>query len=202
MSEPPNIAAVILAAGASSRMGRPKALLEFEGATLLDRQILLFSGVCRKVVCVLGYAVEEVAAGARRAAEAVVVLNPRPERGQLSSLQSGLRAVEGSDAVFFLPVDGPGVHAETLQRLIAEWGNAEVKPPFTIPQHAGRHGHPVLMDGSWVAAMLALPAEASARELVRAQAERNRYVEVEDERVATDVDTPAEYEMLVKGVRF
>ncbi len=201
MSGESNIAAVILAGGASSRMGRPKALLEWEGETLLDRQIAVYSQVCRRVVCVLGYEAERVAQGLKRGDEALLVVNPRPERGQLSSLQCGLRAVKDCEAVFFLPVDGPGVEPRTLERLAAAWRECEEKPPFVIPRHAGKHGHPVLMDGRWVAAMLELGPEATARELVHAEAGRSRYVDVEDARVGMDIDTPAEYELLVKGVR-
>lgn len=198
MSGAQNIAAVLLAAGASTRMGQPKALLEYRGETLLDRQIGLYAVRCRSVVCVVGYGAEQISAGARRAGEAVFVLNPRPERGQLSSLQCGLRAVSGCEAVFFLPVDSPGVRPETLARMEAAWAGAAERPAFVIPRCGGRHGHPVLMSGALVDEMLALGEGATARDLVHARRAETVYVEVDDARIGIDLDTPADFEALRK----
>ena len=86
---------LILAAGESRRMGSPKALLEFRGETFLDRLIGLFSRCCSPVIVVLGAQQETVRAGLRRPAEALIVENPDFLRGQLSSMQCGLRAVPG-----------------------------------------------------------------------------------------------------------
>lgn len=201
MSTPRTIAAVLLAAGASSRMGSPKALLEFQGETLLDRQIGLYAERCRPVVCVLGFDAGRVAAGLRRAEDAVLVLNPRPERGQLSSLQCGLRALPPCDALFFLPVDSPGVRPGTLEKLLAAWSEAAKAPAFVIPQCRGRHGHPVLMSGAQIPAMLALPEGAPARDLVHARKAETLYVEVDDARIRIDLDTPADFEALLKEVQ-
>ena len=86
-----SIAGVILAAGASSRMGQPKALLEYKGETFLHRLAGMLDEVCGRVVVVLGYDAERVRAAVPAGAETTV--NPAPERGMLSSLQCGLRAV-------------------------------------------------------------------------------------------------------------
>lgn len=201
MTTPPTIAAVLLAAGASRRMGSPKALLEFQGETLLDRQIALYSSRCRPVVCVLGHGAETVAAGLRRAGEAVLVLNPRPERGQLSSLQCGLRSLPACGAVFFLPADSPGVHPDTLAMMLSAWADAARPPAFLIPQDRGRRGHPVLMNAALIPEMLALPEGASARDLVHARKPETVYVEVDDPRIHADLDTPADFEALLKEVQ-
>ncbi len=197
----PNIAAVLLAAGASSRMGRPKQLLDYRGESFLDRQIALYSGVCGSVVVVLGYNAGEITAALQRTEQAVFVLNPRPERGQLSSLQCGLRAVSGTcEAIFFLPVDSPGVREETLQSLVAVWRNQTERPDFVIPRNGGRNGHPVLMRAAIAADLLALPADASAREVVHARAGSSICVDVSDAWIHRDIDTPEDYAAMAAEV--
>ena len=85
------IAAIILAAGASSRMGSPKALLEYRGETFADRLIRVLSGVCDPVIVVTGRHHKAIRAGVR--GKACFVVNPDPDRGQLSSLQRALAEV-------------------------------------------------------------------------------------------------------------
>jgi CTP:molybdopterin cytidylyltransferase MocA len=101
---------LILAAGESRRMGSPKALLEFQGETFLDRLIGLFSRRCSPVIAVLGAQQEMVRAGLRRADVALLVENPDFRLGQLTSMQCGLRAVPAeADGVLFTLVDHPAV---------------------------------------------------------------------------------------------
>ncbi len=190
------LSAILLAAGASSRMGRPKPLLEFQGETFLDRQIGLYASLGAKVICVLGHDPGAVARGLRRASEAVLVLNPAPEAGQLSSLQCGLRALcRGTEAFFFTPADSPGVRPETLAALLQAFDPETAD--FVQPQFCGRHGHPVLAAGRTAAGFLAMAPEGSARELIRRS--RRRFVEVADPFVLLDVDTPEAYQKLVEG---
>jgi CTP:molybdopterin cytidylyltransferase MocA len=184
-------------------------LLEYQGETLLDRHLALYSGFCQPLICVLGSDAGVVGAGLRLQDEAVFVLNPRPERGQLSSLQCGLRALlprgpqapPPCEAVFFLPCDSVAVESSTLQAMIEAWRAAARRSAFVIPRHAGRRGHPVLMSGAMIPQMLALPAGAAARDLVRSHAEDTCYVDVDDARVHLDIDTPGDYDALLKGVR-
>jgi CTP:molybdopterin cytidylyltransferase MocA len=184
------INAILLAAGASSRMGRPKALLEYGGETFLDRQIALYASLGARVVCVLGHEAERIARALRRAGDALLVLNPAPAAGQFSSLQCGLRALcPGADAFFFTPVDSPGVRRETAEALLAAFrtGGAD----FWQPSVRGAHGHPVLARQEMAAAFLALPPEASARDLIRRS--RRGFVDVDDELAVLDIDTPEDY---------
>src|SRR5262249_39848884 len=85
---PEVIASVLLAAGASRRMGTPKALLDYRGETFLDRLIRVTGAVCDPVIVVLGHHAQEIRGRVKSAAHFVV--NPDPERGQLSSLQTAL----------------------------------------------------------------------------------------------------------------
>src|SRR5262245_32305125 len=105
-------AGLILAAGASRRMGSPKALLELDGDTFLDRLIRAFRPHCSPLIVVLGYHAEAIRSGVRRGHDVEFVVNPHPEQGQLSSLQCGLSSVPGdSAAVIFTPVDYPRIES-------------------------------------------------------------------------------------------
>ncbi|MDX2151828.1 MAG: nucleotidyltransferase family protein [Bryobacteraceae bacterium] len=191
-----NVSAVILAGGASRRMGRPKALLAIGGETFGDRLIATYGTVCRPVVLVLGHDGEMIRAGLRRADEAVVVVNPGPERGQLSSLQVGIRALPAeTEAAVFTPVDYPDVRAETVARLV----RAVADTPVAIPEFEGRHGHPVAVRRQVLDEILALPVDAQARDVIRRYRSETRFVECGDPGTVNDIDWPADYERLVAG---
>ena len=186
------IAGVILAAGASSRMGQPKALLEYQGEAFLRRLAGMLGEACGRVVVVLGYDAERVRTAVPE--RAVITVNPEPERGMLSSLQCGLRAAGDAEAVLFLPVDYGAVRSETLARVAAEAGTAEI----VVPVFEGRHGHPVR---AIMQDLLVLPATAQARDVIRRHRAATRYIIVDDAGVVNDVDTPEDYRALLEAQR-
>jgi CTP:molybdopterin cytidylyltransferase MocA len=190
------VSAILLAGGASSRMGRAKALLEYRGETFLDRQIALYASIGARVICVLGHDAGLIAGSLRRVREALLVLNPQPEQGQLSSLQCGLRALcQDTEAFFFTPVDSPGVRRETLAMLLDSFEKDAAD--FWQPSVRGVRGHPVLAPARMAAALLALPPEASARDLIRRS--RRCILETADEGAVLDIDTPEDYRRLLSG---
>jgi len=183
-------AAVILAAGASSRMGRPKPLLQLEGETFLDRLITRFLGICQPVVVVLGYGADTVRTGITHAASADIVINEEPERGMLSSLQCGLRRVPANcEAVLFTPVDLPAIRRSTIQKL------ADTAAAVAMPVFEGRKGHPVRVSREVIRELLALPVDAQARDVIHNHPAA--FVETDDPGILHDVDTPAEYDALI-----
>lgn len=193
-------AAVILAGGASSRMGAPKALLRYRGETFLDRLVRLFGEHCAPVVAVVGHSADLVVRGLARPDAALLVVNPRPERGQFSSLQAGLRGTGGAaDAVFFHPVDTPAIEARTIGQLCAAWAGAPAGTLVLKPRWHGRTGHPVLIAAALAREWLALPAESSAREVLRGHAAATLTVDVDDAGIVRDADTPEDYEQLIAG---
>jgi molybdenum cofactor cytidylyltransferase len=192
------LAGVILSAGASSRMGSPKALLRAPGSqeSFLDRLIGILAPHCDPVIVVLGHQVETIRAGISRAAQAVLVVNDRYTLGQLSSLQCGLRAVpEEAAGVLFTPVDHPGVRPETIQRIVTAFRNQGAV--LTIPRHGGERGHPVCCARELIAEFLALPPEAQARDVIHRHLDRACYVDVDDPGVVNDIDDPETYRRLV-----
>lgn len=204
------LAGVILAAGASSRMGRDKALLPWPPAlldtptsgvsaagtsgTILSCAIEALSQICDLVIVVAGNnekALEPVAYGGG----AFLVRNPDPERGQFSSLQTGLHDVLNrgwGDAMVTL-VDRPPASADTLSRLVGEFQKKAHGVWAIVPEYQGKHGHPILIGREMIEAFLRAPATANAREIEHANQERIAYVAVDDPAVAANVDTPEEY---------
>jgi len=187
-------AGLILAAGESSRMGSPKALLEFRGETFIDRLIRCFSAYCSPVIVVLGHEPEVIRAGVRSPLHAVFVLNTDYQRGQFSSMQCGLRAVPADvDALVFTPVDHPNVEPATVAKLIASGA------PIAIPQYLGRHGHPVLFSRSLIPEFLALPPDSQARDVTHRHASDTRYIDVADAGILDDIDDPEAYRRLLQS---
>ena len=136
------IAGIILAAGASSRMGTPKALLDYRGETFVGRLVRVLGTSCKPVIVVLGYHADvmrqQVPATAR------IVVNPDPSRGQLSSLQTGLAALPAeADGFAFIPVDSPAVAEDTVAKLARAFERRDPSTLFVIPRQSGKRGHPV-----------------------------------------------------------
>lgn len=191
-----SVAGLILAAGESRRMGHPKALLDYRGETFLDRLIRIFGEVCSPVLVVLGAQPEVVRAGARRGGEARFLLNAIYRKGQLSSLQCGMRSVPPeAEGVLFTLVDHPAVEPSTVARLLAASG------PLRIPRHAGRRGHPVYVSRALLPEFLALEPADSARLVINRHGTSIEYVDVDDPGVLEDIDEPGDYERLVRGDR-
>jgi molybdenum cofactor cytidylyltransferase len=176
--------AIILAAGRSSRMGSPKALLEFRGESFAGRLRRVLQPYCRSVIVV----------GSPASEFPVDVVNPEPDRGMLSSLQCGLRAVPASaDAVLFTPVDLPAVSERTVSTLISGWSGELLR----IPRYGGKRGHPVMFARSLTVEFLA--AAGSPKEVIDRHADAIVYTDVDDPGILTDVDTPEDYRKLTEA---
>lgn len=188
---------VVLAAGRSTRMGRPKALLPVgaDGETFVARVVrTLRAGGVAEVVVVAAAVAEEVSRVlAREDPSSRVVINPDPDRGQFSSLQVGLRAVNrpGVSGLMVTLVDVPLVSAATVERLLAV--HRSTGAPIVRPARAGRHGHPVIFGQAVFGEIGAAPAGSSAKEIISAHRRRSVSVPITEDGPFRDIDTPAEY---------
>lgn len=196
MSQAP-IAGLILAGGASRRMGRPKALLRIGGEAFLDRLIRRFVPLCEPIIVVLGFDAARVRSGLQSpSGAATFTINRDPHRGMLSSLQCGLAELpENTSAVIFTPVDYPSFEGATLARISGAFreGGCDV----IIPRYRGANGHPVCVSSLIIGELLALPASAQARDVIRKHRDRTRFVDVDDSGIVADIDTPGDYAKLL-----
>lgn len=197
----PTVAGLVLAAGASCRMGRTKALLDANGATFVSRLVAtLAQGGCNPVAVVArsyrGALADEVMSG-----DAQLVINAAGEGGQLGSLRAGVahlgRATQPPPAaIVFTPVDNPLVAASTVSALIHAWRSG--RAPIVVPSVDGRRGHPVLFTKDVVCELFGDGLEEGARSVVAKDPGRVAEIPVSDPAVLTDIDSPSDYHALVR----
>ncbi|WP_435116999.1 nucleotidyltransferase family protein [Halolamina sp. C58] len=197
----PNLLGLITAAGASTRMGGfPKPLLTVDGQRFVERLIEQYERAGVEPVVVVGYEADEVRARAELSA-ATVIENDRYEEGMLTSVRAGVREARSRDAdgLLLAPVDYPLIPAEVV-RSVAEAFAADRETDVIQPTTDGEPGHPPLFAASTFDALLNDPAteDRGARAVVYADDTDTREVDVDDERIFVDVDTPAEYWAAVK----
>ena len=192
---------VILAAGDSSRMGSPKALLLTpEGRTFVAAIVETFAAAgIPEIVVVTGRdhdRIAEALADARLPVPPRIARNPNPSRGQLSSLLTGMDAVvkSGTEAVVVTLVDVPLLTVDTVRLVVSEW--QRTRAPIVRPAIGARHGHPVVFDQRVFTELRSAPPDIGAKSIVRAHADEVVNVPVTDEGCLVDVDTPGDYEAL------
>ncbi len=194
------IAAIILAAGASKRMGFPKALLTYRGTTFLETTVRASEAAgLKRLVVVLGPDSAKVLNACDLPRSTVeVVENLAPETGPIASLQLGLRSVINHpvEGVLAWHVDRPHVSVATLQSLVARY--REDSAAIVVPTYAEQRGHPVIFGRAVFEELLAVRHGHGARSVVRADPSRVLTVPVDDPAVVQDVDTPAEYQDLLR----
>lgn len=182
--------AVVLAAGASTRMGEPKALLPAgDGRRFVDVVAAAArAGGCGGVLAVVGPPHGEAI---RRALGSGVATawNARPERGMLSSVQAGIAALPPSAAaVLIWPVDIPFVAAATVRQLL------EAAPgKIIVPTHNNRGGHPLRIPRRLFGAVMALDPARGLKALLDGHAAEVERLAVPDRSIVVDVDTPEDY---------
>jgi len=184
------LAAVILSAGASTRMGRPKALLPYREGTFLEHLIQVTRhpriGVTRVV---LGAGADEIRAIAKLD-DSLVVLNPNWERGQLSSICAGIRSLESikTEGIVLCPVDHPLVSSRLVSDLIGQFYSNDKS--IVLPTYNGRRGHPVIFSSALYGDLLAAPADKGARAVVWAHAADVLEVPTDEEGVVLNINDP------------
>lgn len=187
---------IVLAAGASSRMGSPKPLLEIDDTTFLERAIrMLREAGCRYVIAVVADNdwVERLA----DVSGAAVIINDEHSSEQLQSLQLGLANLPADSAgVVVLPVDHPRIQTATVRTLIEKFSATDAL--IMNPAYNGKAGHPVLFAARLYPELLAGNLPDGARTVIDAHQDEARTVSVDDEGVLIDVDTRADYDKHIR----
>ena len=190
------IAGLILAAGESSRMGTDKALLLYRGRTFLEHILSTFHEAgLKQLTVVLGHHADEIQRAVKLTGTEVVV-NQDYRRGQTSSLQAGLHALDqpAIQAIVLCLVDHPSVSAKVIRKLVAAFQQSAA--PVVIPSYQGQRGHPVLISRALFAKLLVLSTSEGANTVIRKYRDSTQFVEVDDHGILVDVDDPETYRAL------
>lgn len=184
------LAAVLTAAGRSSRMGTPKALLDWYGRPLIAHQVATLSA-CREVWVVLGHAAETIRPDIPIAPHVRVLVNTEYETGRAGSLMLGVSAVSPDcEGVLLLAVDQP-LRWEVVSDLC---GAFSATASIAVPTYAGRRGHPVLVRRHFLPALLTLNREPEGlRSWLKRWDALLQEIPVDFPDVRWNLNTPADY---------
>jgi CTP:molybdopterin cytidylyltransferase MocA/HD superfamily phosphohydrolase YqeK len=189
------LAAIVLAAGVSSRMAEFKPMLPLAGSTALERCIDVFHAAgIDEIIVVLGHRGDELLPLAERNG-ARCVGNPNFEQGMFSSIATGCRALPNwAEAAFMLPADIPLVRASTIRHLAAVF--AQQRPGVVYPVFDGRRGHPPLIARRILAEAAVEGASWPLSDLLLRHESEAINLRVVDQGIHMDMDTLAEYDEL------
>jgi len=183
-----SIAAIILAAGASTRFGSPKQLLDWRGQPLLRHVILqALAAPFSEIVMVLGAHFQRIAPIVQ-GMPVTLAHNRRWQAGMSSSVALGLRALQMEpDGALFLLADQPEVSPELIRRMMAAF--ARTRAPIVVPGVGGRRGNPALFARSLFPELMQVSGDQGGRALMQRYKERIHWVETDD-RALYDIDRP------------
>ena len=182
------IAAIVLAAGESKRMGQPKQLMPFGGSTILGQAIdNLLNSKVNETIVVLGHRAEEVKETI--AAKPVrIAVNPDYQQGMSTSIIAGLDLIDKrARAVMLALGDQPFIDSQTINSLLAAFGAHDKS--IAVPVYRGRRGHPVIFDIRYKSELLGLKGDTGGREIIKRHPDEVLEVPVDCEGVCNDIDT-------------
>jgi molybdenum cofactor cytidylyltransferase len=186
------VAAIILSAGKSERMGSPKALLQYRRQSFLSTILAaVASARMAPAIVVAGHHYDAIS---RAFPNDQIVFNPNYEQGMSTSVQAGIRALPaGLDGAAVFLVDHPMIDRQTIEALVDRLAPGVV----VVPVHDGRRGHPVIFAAELFEEILDLSSEEGLNTIVRRLPERVIEVFVENAGVLRDIDTPEQFARLL-----
>ncbi|GAB1421199.1 molybdenum cofactor cytidylyltransferase [Anaerolineales bacterium] len=189
------VGAIILAAGASSRMGQPKVLLPWEHNTSIIEHIIeqLIRARVNHIVVVTGHYADEIKAVVRPLGVKVVFNRSYKTGEMLSSVKTGLRALpEHVSAALMVLGDQPRIQPKTVLHILDAY--AQCKSDLIAPSFEMRRGHPILIGRRYWNEILALSRHQAPRDVINAHHEKIHYINVTTDSVLQDIDTPHDYQ--------
>jgi molybdenum cofactor cytidylyltransferase len=192
------VAAILLAAGRSRRMGAFKPLLPFGTKTVIESSIAnLSAGGVNEIVVVVGHRADEIRQQLKTAGVSFVT-NRDPDTPMGASIALGVAELGGQfGAVLITPADHPAIPGETIKLILHEW---ELGATLVQPEYEGRGGHPVLIDRKYFDELLHLDSERGLRGFFERHREETRRLPVNSPLIARDMDTWEDYVALHQEV--
>jgi len=195
------IVAVVLSAGESSRMGRPKALLPIDGQTFIERIVAALKQTkVGKIIVILGHNFRELEAKISHL-PVQILINTDYKQGQLSSLQLAVRDLQADadcDGMLVHLVDHPYLAPALVQEMIRRF--YETKKRIIVPRYHGKRGHPVIFSNTLFGELLSAPMAEGAKAVVNAHRAETLEIDTQEEGIAVDIDTPELYQQHVRRV--
>ncbi len=190
------ISAILLAAGESKRMGKPKQLMPFGQNTVVEQVIdNLLSSVVNEVIVVVGYRAEEVIKSIV-GKPVKIAINPNYQQGMSTSIIAGLNLVDSrAQAVMLALGDQPLINSQTINRLIAEFYNHD--KGIATPTYQGGRGHPIIFAIKYKEKLLELKGDIGGRQIVKDHPDDILEVAVNSQSIITDIDTISDYQSYV-----
>jgi molybdenum cofactor cytidylyltransferase len=188
----PMLSAILLAAGESKRMGKPKQLMPFGESTLLEQAIdNLMNSAVDEIIVVLGHKAEGMIKTI--AAKPVkMVVNPNYRDGMSTSIMAGLSLVDSqAQAVMLALGDQPSVDSQTINRLIEEFYRHD--KGIAIPTYRGMRGHPIIFAIKYKPKLLGLKGDIGGREIIKQHPDDVLEVAIDSASVVSDIDTTDDY---------
>ncbi len=192
----PVISAIILAAGESKRMGKPKQLMPLGSGTILEQTIdNLLNSEVKEVIVVIGHRAEEMN-NLIANIPVRVALNPAYHEGMSTSIIAGLNLIDSrAQAVMLALADQPFVDSQTINRLIDEFSTHN--KGIAIPVYQGRRGHPVIFAIKYKEELLRLKGDIGGRQIIKDHPDDILEVAVDSENIITDIDTINDYQSYI-----
>jgi molybdenum cofactor cytidylyltransferase len=193
-------AGIILAAGASTRLGRPKQLVLLDGQPLLERVInAALESNLDHIVLVLGSHAAEI----KRALGSIldhnklsILVNPNYHTGMAGSLKMGIRQIKNVyGAAMIILADHPNVDSGLINHLLARFQATD--KAICVPTFKGRRGHPVCLSQKFYADIRSLTGDIGAREILRDHPDQLLTVELDSDRAFMDIDTKSDLERAI-----
>jgi molybdenum cofactor cytidylyltransferase len=189
----PMLSAILLAAGESKRMGKPKQLMPLGQSTILEQAIdNLLNSAVDEIIVVLGHRAEEIRKTI--AAKPVkIMVNPNYKEGMSTSIIAGLILTDPqSEAIMLALGDQPSVDSQTINHLIGEFYNHD--KGIAAPTYQGRRGHPIIFAIKYKEKLLELEGDIGGREIIKNHPDDVLEVAVGSESVISDIDTRDDYQ--------
>ncbi len=188
------INAIILAAGQSKRMGKPKPLLRFNDQTFLEQIIsVLKQSDVGRITVVLGAEADTI----RKSVDLTgtnIVINQDYQRGQLSSLTAGIKeSPEDTEAILICLVDNPFITEEVVNKIVRKF--KETNNPIIVPVFDKERGHPTLFSRSFFNELLSAPEEKGARHVLYSNEDKVLELEVSEHGILIGIDTQEDYKL-------